>query len=144
MSTLRVTQPEEVERFPLGTTEMHVYEDGSGDARGLVVFGETLPPNSDGPPAHVHHDDVELFHVLDGTLRVHSGTEWVDVAAGGIATIPPGTPHTYSNPHAVSVRYLGIASSSTIPQLFREVAAVGSADRARVAQLMAEHDSTIV
>ncbi|MGF1454198.1 MAG: cupin domain-containing protein [Alphaproteobacteria bacterium] len=50
----------------------HVYyiqieNEDTGGAVGAVV---TDFPFGEAPPRHVHHDAVELFHVLDGTIEL--------------------------------------------------------------------------
>jgi mannose-6-phosphate isomerase-like protein (cupin superfamily) len=50
-----------------------------------------------GPPTlHVHWDDDEAWHVLEGelTFRYHDRTE--TAAAGSTVFVCAGTPHTYS------------------------------------------------
>src|SRR5689334_11150291 len=58
-----------------------------------------------GPPQlHVHHEDDEAWHVLQGTLRFRFGDgETVDVGPGGTVFVPAGVPHTYE---ARDARYL--------------------------------------
>jgi mannose-6-phosphate isomerase-like protein (cupin superfamily) len=54
---------------------------------------------------HVHHEDDEAFHVLDGTLRFRFADRTVDVPAGGTVFVPAGVAHAYE---AIEARYLAI------------------------------------
>jgi mannose-6-phosphate isomerase-like protein (cupin superfamily) len=51
-----------------------------------------------GPPRlHVHHEDDEAWHVLEGSLRFRFADRTVDVPAGGTVFVPAGVPHTYES-----------------------------------------------
>lgn len=64
----------------------------------------TLPPGSSGPPAHVHPEQEEEWHVLAGTFSVYLDGEWRDVEAGQSVSIPRGRAHTFRNSSGGSVR----------------------------------------
>jgi len=67
---------------------------------------------------HVHHQDDEAWHVLEGTLRFRfDGGRSVDVPAGGTVFVPAGVPHTYE---AIDARYL-IIITPRIDALIREL-----------------------
>jgi quercetin dioxygenase-like cupin family protein len=57
----------------------------------LIEF--LFPPNA-SPPLHTHPQD-ESYIVLDGRLTVQAGTDRFELAAGGMAVIPMGVPHTF-------------------------------------------------
>lgn len=44
---------------------------------------------------HVHYEDDEAWHVLEGTLRFRFSDREVDAEAGTTVFVPAGTPHTY-------------------------------------------------
>ena len=44
---------------------------------------------------HVHHDDDEAWHVLEGTLRFTFGDRVLEAAAGATVFVPAGVAHTY-------------------------------------------------
>jgi mannose-6-phosphate isomerase-like protein (cupin superfamily) len=52
---------------------------------------------------HVHHEDDEAWHVLDGVLRFRFLDRQVDVPAGETVCVPAGVAHTYE---AIQARYL--------------------------------------
>lgn len=141
-----VNQPDEVETFQLGSSSLRLHDDGSGlDGRASLI-GASVPPHSAGPPMHVHHTLVEIFHVTSGSLRVHVGTEHVDIAEGGTCSVPTGVPHTYSNVSGEPVSFMIVISSDLVPRLFRKLHvlptdASGQLDAAEVNQLMIEHDT---
>jgi quercetin dioxygenase-like cupin family protein len=66
-------------------------EEGSD---GLSVL-EHLAPRGESPPLHVHRVEDEIFHVLEGELRIRVGDGERRLAAGGTVVAPKGVPHTY-------------------------------------------------
>jgi mannose-6-phosphate isomerase-like protein (cupin superfamily) len=57
-----------------------------------------------GPPQmHVHHEDDEAWHVLEGMLRFRFADREVEAVAGTSVFVPAGVPHTYT---ADGARYL--------------------------------------
>ena len=56
-----------------------------------------LEPNSDGPGAHLHEDNDEVFYVLEGTTTFLVGDKWVDAGKGTFLRIPAKTMHDFKN-----------------------------------------------
>jgi mannose-6-phosphate isomerase-like protein (cupin superfamily) len=64
-----------------------------GDDRISVL--ESLAPRGESPPLHVHHDEDEVFHVLEGELRFRVGDDELRAGPGETLLAPKGVPHTY-------------------------------------------------
>ncbi|HRO44133.1 MAG TPA: cupin domain-containing protein [Flavipsychrobacter sp.] len=56
-----------------------------------------LEPNSEGPGAHDHEENDEVFYVLEGTVSFLVGDKWVDAAKGAFLRIPAKTIHDFKN-----------------------------------------------
>lgn len=56
-----------------------------------------LAPYSDGPGAHDHEDNDEVFYVLEGTITFLIGDKWVDAAKETFLRIPAKTTHDFKN-----------------------------------------------
>ncbi len=56
-----------------------------------------LEPNSDGPGAHRHEDNDEVFYVLEGTAAIFAGDKWLDAEKGTFIRIPAKTTHDFAN-----------------------------------------------
>ena len=52
---------------------------------------------------HVHHEDDEAWHVLEGTLHFRFSDRELDAPAGSTVFVPAGVPHTFQ---ARDARYL--------------------------------------
>jgi mannose-6-phosphate isomerase-like protein (cupin superfamily) len=63
-----------------------------------------------GPPLHVHPSFDESFYVLEGALTMRIGERVFDLPAGGSATVPAGTVHTWTNRGAKPMRFLQITT----------------------------------
>ena len=74
---------------------------------GIAVM-ESLAPHGDSPPLHVHHTEDEVFHVLEGQLRVRAGDTEVTIGAGETILAPKGVPHTYRVESHEGARWLVI------------------------------------
>jgi mannose-6-phosphate isomerase-like protein (cupin superfamily) len=57
----------------------------------------TIPPGPGVTPLHVHHDNDEAMHVIEGEVTVKMGEERHVLEAGAYAMAPHGLPHTYRN-----------------------------------------------
>jgi mannose-6-phosphate isomerase-like protein (cupin superfamily) len=113
----------------------------TGGAFGLLEY--TAAPGFPGPPAHVHREMVEAFYVLKGELAMRLGGETVTAAAGSFVLVPPGTPHTFSNPRSEPVTFLTVFTPAGFEQYFRDVAALladGPLDPDAVAEVASAYD----
>lgn len=65
------------------------------DGKDGISILEQTAPRGDSPPLHLHVDEDEVFHVLEGELRFRLDGADRLVTAGETAIAPKGTPHTY-------------------------------------------------
>ena len=68
---------------------------GRQDSGGIVGMFEGTVPAGGGPPVHIHHNEDEVIHVLEGEYRF-----WLDgaISRAGPGTsifLPRGVPHTF-------------------------------------------------
>ena len=91
MTTATATRPETVWFL---NTEVTFRVPAAAGADGMTLI-ESLAPEGDSPPLHVHGTEDELFHVLEGTLRFRLGDDELVLEAGDSALAPKGVPHTY-------------------------------------------------
>lgn len=56
-----------------------------------------LDPNSEGPGAHLHEENDEVFYVLEGVASILVGDQWVEADKGAFIRIPAGTIHDFAN-----------------------------------------------
>jgi mannose-6-phosphate isomerase-like protein (cupin superfamily) len=70
---------------------------GEDSAGTMALVEQRVPAGYPGPPLHLHPDFDELFYVLEGELSMRIGARTETVAAGGVAFVPRGVPHTFAN-----------------------------------------------
>lgn len=56
-----------------------------------------LAPRSDGPGAHQHEENDEVFYVIEGTASILVGEQWVEAKKGAFLRIPAKTMHDFKN-----------------------------------------------
>ena len=87
---------------------------------------------------HVHHEDDEAWHVLDGVLRFRFGDRDVDAEAGTTVFVPAGVPHAYE---AVGPgRYLIILT----PRLLQLIDALHGSPIDRHPEIMRQYRSEVL
>jgi len=55
--------------------------------------------------AHFLRHQTETYHLLSGSARLHAGGEQAELAAGGVAVVPPGTVQWIENTGAGELRF---------------------------------------
>lgn len=56
-----------------------------------------LKPNTDGPGAHFHSDNDEIFYVIEGRPEMLVGERWQQLERGAFVMIPRGVMHDFRN-----------------------------------------------
>jgi mannose-6-phosphate isomerase-like protein (cupin superfamily) len=84
-----------------------------------ISVQESVAPHGDSPPLHVHHTEDEVFHVLEGELRVRAGDTEVRLGAGETILAPKGVPHTYRVESREGARWLVITSRGDFERFVR-------------------------
>lgn len=56
-----------------------------------------LESTSDGPGAHAHNENDEVFYVLEGTMTFLIGDQWIDATKETFLRIPAKTTHDFKN-----------------------------------------------
>ncbi|MGB2876043.1 MAG: cupin domain-containing protein [Gaiellaceae bacterium] len=114
-------------------------KNGARDGDGhFALLEANLPPAYPGPPLHLHRQTVETFFVLSGAMHLHAGEGDAELEAGDFALIPPGLPHTFSNPTRQACRCVVVAAPAGVEEFLREAA---RADPAEHPALAARHDT---
>jgi quercetin dioxygenase-like cupin family protein len=108
---------------PAGVQAVRVIVSGEHTGGHLGLVEETLSPDFDGPPLHVHPAFDELFFILEGALRFQVGDELTTVAAGNWLLAPRGIPHTFANHSGRPARALIAVTPAGFERYFQLVSA---------------------
>jgi mannose-6-phosphate isomerase-like protein (cupin superfamily) len=95
---------------------VRVRHDGAED--GISVL-ERHASHGDSPPLHVHQTEDEIFHLLEGELRVRAGDTEVRIGAGETILGPKGVPHTYRVESREGARWLVITRRGDFERFVR-------------------------
>lgn len=121
MPQISVVRPDAGETILVGPARMRILEDGSSTGHRLGVGEITRAPHAEGPPQHRHARHDEGFYVVSGTARFTVGETVHDAPAGTLVMIPPGAPHTFSNPTDATTVLLNTFTPDLYVQYFRDL-----------------------
>jgi quercetin dioxygenase-like cupin family protein len=85
---------------------------------GISVL-ESLAPYGDSPPLHVHRTEDELFHLLEGELRLRAGDADIRIGAGESLLVPKGVAHTYRVESPAGARWLVVTTGGDFERFVR-------------------------
>ncbi len=93
------------------------------DSGGILGMFESTVPAGGGPPVHIHHNEDEVIHVLQGEYQF-----WLD---GGISRAGPGTsvflprgvPHTFRIVSKTPGRNLAVLTPGGFETFFADAVA---------------------
>jgi mannose-6-phosphate isomerase-like protein (cupin superfamily) len=91
-----ITRAAEAEIVGGSTAKVRLLVDSSSTGGALSTVRVTLEKGADGARPHRHDRSAEMFYVLDGRVRVLSGTEIVVAEQGDVIVVPPKMPHAFS------------------------------------------------
>jgi mannose-6-phosphate isomerase-like protein (cupin superfamily) len=92
-----VLGPGEGRAYEIGPMRGVFKADGVETGDRYCVSEWSVQPGCDGPGAHSHPENVELFLVTEGTMSFLVGSEWLDAPAGTFLRIPAGVTHDFAN-----------------------------------------------
>ncbi len=94
---------------------------GADDTEGHFTFMEQLCPPGFAPPRHVHHDEVEAFYMLEGTMSVSVADIERHVQPGDFVLLPRGVPHGFQVPESGPARFIHLTSPGQFDHFAREI-----------------------
>jgi quercetin dioxygenase-like cupin family protein len=104
-------------RFRGGLFKIHA---DSTDTAGQFALVEMRGATGGEPPIHVHHNEDELFYVLEGQLKVLRGNEELTLNAGESAFLPRNVPHTFKIASGYA-RFLNYITPGGFEDYFRDL-----------------------
>jgi mannose-6-phosphate isomerase-like protein (cupin superfamily) len=82
--------------YPMGRISAVFKADADETQNGYSVSEWWLEPHTHGPGAHSHAED-DIFYVIEGTMSILVGDEWIDAPKGSFALAPGGVTHDFQN-----------------------------------------------
>lgn len=123
------------------TTEtQHVYNDEWLQARtgerfciripaavsnGSYSVTEVIACPGDSTPIHVHQNEDEHIHVLEGTVRILYGETTIEAASGTTVSLHRGVAHAWGNATSTPIRMIIVATPGGCEEALRQIALAG-------------------
>jgi mannose-6-phosphate isomerase-like protein (cupin superfamily) len=99
-------------------TLMTVRRSSSAGPDGVSII-EFRAPYGDAPPTHVHHDEDEIFHLIEGRMRFKVGDNEFVLEAGHSVVAPKGVPHAFRVESPEGARGLNIMPGANFENFVR-------------------------
>ena len=113
---------------------------------GDVYLVEGIMPEGSAVPLHIHEHEDEIFHVLEGQVKVVLGDQTIDGQPGDIVYLPRGIRHSIRTVGATTARVLNyVIPGRNFEAFFDALHQLPPADRsAQRAQLAQAHGITFL
>jgi mannose-6-phosphate isomerase-like protein (cupin superfamily) len=98
-----------------------------------------------GPKTHFHKTISESFYILDGTVRLFDGAQWVEARKGDFLLVPQGGLHAFRNDSdAPAEMLLLFTPGAPREEYFEQVGRLADATDEERAEFFRKHDSYFV
>jgi quercetin dioxygenase-like cupin family protein len=104
-----VLAPGEGRVYSMGRITAVFKGDGAETADGYSISEWWLEPNTTGPGPHSHPED-DVFYVIEGTMSVLVGDQWIDAPKGSFVLVPGGATHDFQNRSPARAGMLNVSS----------------------------------
>jgi quercetin dioxygenase-like cupin family protein len=82
---------------PISGERIHFLRTAQETDGELLEFELQLTPDGKVPGAHVHPEQEERFHVIEGTMKFRLGFKTIVAQAGDRVVVPAGARHRFAN-----------------------------------------------
>jgi mannose-6-phosphate isomerase-like protein (cupin superfamily) len=93
--------------------------DGKSTHDAYSLFEYTVPPETNGPPLHLHTREDESFIVLAGRLDVTLGDHEYVLQFGDYLYLPRNVVHTFRNPYDEESRIASVVSPAGLERYYQ-------------------------
>lgn len=121
MKTPALVHPHQDAVFKAFGDELRLHLSGAQTGGSYSMFTTTTPPGG-GPPPHLHENEDEWFHVLEGRVAFLADNQWTEGGPGTSAFMPKGYPHTFKNVGDAPLKMLVHVAPSGFENFFAEAA----------------------
>ncbi|MEV4511042.1 cupin domain-containing protein [Dactylosporangium sp. NPDC049525] len=114
--------------------------DGKSTRDAYSLFEYAIPPQTDGPPPHLHTREDESFICLAGRLDVSLGGEDFVLEHGDYLYLPRNVVHAFRNPYGDEARVISVVSPAGLEAYYQALGALppGPKDIAVLKGIMAD------
>jgi quercetin dioxygenase-like cupin family protein len=114
--------------------------DGKSTHDAYSMFEYAVPPQTSGPPPHVHTREDESFICLAGRLDVMLGGENFTIGHGDYLFMPRDVVHTFRNASDEEARVISVVSPAGLERYYQALAELpeGPPDISAIKEIMAD------
>lgn len=120
------TAKPDAELLWFGDSLVTVRVSAQSGVQGMSVLEMTLPIGH-SPPLHIHRNQDEIFHILEGTMRFHVNGGEMTAHAGQTVLAPRNVPHTFRIESPEGARVLVMTQGPDFENMVREASVPASA-----------------
>lgn len=88
---------------------------------GCMGIFEGIVPAGEGPPIHIHHNEDEVIHVLEGVYKFWLDGATTTIEAGRSIFLPRGIPHSFQVLGSKAGRNLAVVTPGGFEGFFVDV-----------------------
>ena len=107
------------------------------ETNGAFGMWETFTPPGQGPAAHTHTRETEVFRVIRGLYRFRCGEDEFDAPPGTVVVLPPNVRHSWRNISDEPGQMFATVTPGGCERLFIEIEATGADTPEKVAEIEA-------
>ncbi|MDT4912035.1 MAG: hypothetical protein QOC66_1163 [Pseudonocardiales bacterium] len=89
-----------------------------GQTGGSIALLDQVGIRGDTTPMHVHHNEAEIFYVIEGGITAWSGEDVVRLETGSAIYLPPDQPHAFGI-HTATARIITVTSPAGFANFVR-------------------------
>ena len=141
-ATLRAASSEPDLVYPSGTS-VHYLATGTSTDGLFGLYRWSMGEQPGGPEPHFHKTIAESFFILDGSVRIYTGEEWVVAEPGDFVHVPPGGIHAFRNESGPASMLIHFAPGAPREGYFEGLAEFGRSGRPgpdEMAEFLRKHD----
>ena len=114
--------------------------DGKSTHDAYSLFEYAIPPETNGPPAHLHTREDESFICLAGRLDVTLGDEEFVLEHGDYLYLPRNVVHAFRNPYGEESRVISVVSPAGLEAYYQALGELppGPKDLSAIKAIMVE------
>ncbi|WP_148715126.1 cupin domain-containing protein [Chitinolyticbacter meiyuanensis] len=83
--------------YAMGRMQARFLADGEETVDRYSISEWWLEPHTEGPGAHRHDANDDVFYVIGGTMSFLAGEAWFEAGPGSFVRIPAGVTHDFAN-----------------------------------------------
>lgn len=118
---------------------------GSDTDSGFAMFEQTSVSQGKGTPLHVHHQQHEVFYVVEGAYYFKVGDDNYHLKAGDSIFLPMKIPHAWTQVSEKGKMTVTFQPAGKMEEFFVIIAALDHEPTPKeIAQIFADHDMQVV